>query len=209
MGSFPTDTSLAVGARGGEDRTGGAGHGHGEGKQETKETRAGWWGRKFWRSPSCPAAKCWEWESRDVFLNCPIEKPLKRTPVHILVFRESFFSAPFPNLVKPPHTESVCQYMRRHSCTPSHTTNSLQVMLSESHLGNREKTPPSLNRNHSTKSKMLPHYASEDLPLEALTGCSWERQRLQTEPDQKEKKINPSRTRKLNFIRQQMLPPAA
>lgn len=40
MGSFPTDTSLAVGARG-EDRTGGAGHGHGEGKQETKETRAG------------------------------------------------------------------------------------------------------------------------------------------------------------------------
>lgn len=87
--------------------------------------------------PSCPAGKCWEWESGDVFLNCPLEKPLRCTPMHILVLGESFCLASFTNLLKPPCRESVCPYTWKHSCTPSHTTNPLQVTLSESHLTNR------------------------------------------------------------------------
>lgn len=57
----------------------------------------------------------------DVFLNCQFEKPLKHTPVHILVFREIFFSASFQNLLKPPCRENICQYTWRHSCVPLHT----------------------------------------------------------------------------------------
>lgn len=42
---------------------------------------------------------------------------------------------------------------------PAHTTNSLQVVLIERHQG--KETPP-LNRNHSSKFKVLPCCASED-----------------------------------------------
>lgn len=158
---------------------------------------------------SCPAGKCWEWESEDVFPNCPFEKPLKYTSGHILVFRESFFPASFPNLLKPPCRESIHQYTWRHSHTPSRTTDSLQVVLTERHWEKNHLLyagTVGLNSSTSLLCFRRLYWRHWQGATENGRGC---KQSLKFLVLPEKKKINPSRAWNLNFVRQRMLPPAA